>query len=290
LPQESVVRDDLADYAAETQWFDAQLGIMLAELEARGELHNTLVVVTSDNGMPFPRVKGQIYEPDLRLPMAAMWPAAVPAGRVVDDLISFVDVAPTFLEAAGVSRHPQMSGRSFLDVLKSDKSGQVDATRNRAYMGREKHDVGREDDLGYPVRCVRTRHFLYIRNFAPDRWPAGNPETGFTNIDSSPTKSRILELHANADDYYYRLAMGKRPAEELFNIDDDPECLVNLSGNADYEPVRSTLAAELIAVLKAQGDPRVLGHGDVFESYEYVGDARHSWAAYEAGTFEPQKY
>ncbi|MDW7656211.1 MAG: sulfatase-like hydrolase/transferase [Bacillota bacterium] len=163
LPDEDTVKSDLLDYAFEVEWFDLHLGLMLDQLQQRGELDNTLVMVTSDNGMPFPRVKGQMYEDDFHLPMAACWKNEVAGGRIIDDLISFIDIAPTLLELADMAVHPQMAGRSFLDLLKSGRSGQLDENRNKVYMGRERHDMGREGDVGYPVRCIRTRKYLYIR-------------------------------------------------------------------------------------------------------------------------------
>ena len=194
-PNEEPVRSDVLDYAYETEWFDLHLGRMLEQLETTGEIDNTLVIVTSDNGAPFPRVKGQMYEDGFRMPFAAMWPDRVPAGRVVDDLVSFIDLAPTFLEVAGLPIPNYMAGRTLTDVLCTERWGVITDYRTRAYMGRERHDLGREGDLGYPARCIRTPQHLFVRNFEPDRWPAGNPETGYTNCDSSPTKSRILELY-----------------------------------------------------------------------------------------------
>ena len=173
-----VVRSDMLDYALEVEWFDAHLGRMLDQLEKAGELDDTLILVTSDHGMPFPRVKGQIYEPGFHLPMAVRWGRAGQAGRVIDDFINVRDLAPTFLEAAGVKPPASMTGRSFLDVLRSEKSGRIDPTRNRMVIGKERHDIGRPNDQGYPVRAIRTPQYLYIRNYEPDRWPAGNPETG----------------------------------------------------------------------------------------------------------------
>lgn len=294
LPDDETVRSDLADYAFELEWFDSQLGRILEILESEGELENTLVIVTADNGMPFPRVKGQIYEDDYRLPFAAMWPAAVAGGRQITDYISFSDIAPTVLQAAGVESHPQFTGRSFVDVLMStggaDGPSRVDATRDRIVLGRERHDVGRENDAGYPVRCIRTDEWLYVRNFEPDRWPAGNPETGFTNIDSSPTKSFILEQHERGEEYYFQLAMGKRGAEELYKLTDDPHCLENLADKPELAPVKHELQTELLGFLRGSGDPRVFGRGEVFDTYEYVGSGNHSWRNYLAGTFRPQGY
>ncbi|MFW6293921.1 MAG: sulfatase-like hydrolase/transferase, partial [Spirochaetota bacterium] len=298
LPNDEIVRDDLADYAFEVEWFDRQLGRMLAELEARGELANTLVVVTSDNGMPFPRVKGQMYDHDFRLPMAMMWLDRTGSSGaeheraqvILTDMISFTDIAPTFVEAAGLESRPEMSGRSFLGLLDARISGRFDAHRDRVCLGRERHDLGREGDVGYPVRCIRTDRYLYVRNLKPDLWPAGNPETGFTGCDSSPTKDLILEQASRGETHYFDLAFGKRPLEELYAIAEDPDCLNNLAADPAYESVCSSLWTELRGYLLAQSDPRVLGTGDQFDRYEYVGEAPHSWKRYTEGTWKPQSY
>jgi len=295
-PAEDVVRSDMLDYAFETEWFDAQLGRMLEMLEEAGELENTLVVVTSDNGAPFPRVKGQMYDDDFRLPLAMRWPGRAGAGRQVDDLVTFTDFAATFLEAAGVDEATRRGflgegpGRSLFDVFEAGGSGMVTAHRTRAYMGRERHDMGREGDLGYPVRCIRTPRYLYVRNFAPERWPAGNPETSFINCDSSPTETRILELQDQGCERYWRLAFGKRPLEELYEVIADPHCLTNLADAPELAELKASLWAELKEELERSGDPRIRGEGDVFEEYEYIVDAPHSWAHYLKGDWQPQAY
>ncbi len=289
-PDDDVVRRDVLDYAFETEWFDKQLGEMIVQLEAIGELDNTIIVVTSDNGMPFPRVKGQMYEDDFHLPLAVRWGDYGKAGRVVQDFISWIDFAPTFLDAAGVTPHEQHAGRSFTDVLKSQTDGWIDSTRDHVYTGKERHDVGREGDKGYPVRCLRTRDYLYVRNYEPERWPAGNPETGYTNVDSSPTKTLILEQHEEGDDRYYDLSFGKRPAEELFDMREDTACLYNLAEDAEHADRLRVMRKELEDALTEQGDPRVLGQGDVFDRYAYVGNATHSWERYEAGKWTRQGY
>ncbi|MFC1715498.1 sulfatase [Candidatus Poribacteria bacterium] len=291
-PDEELVRSDMLDYAFEIEWFDEHLGRMLRTLEEMGELDNTLVVVTSDNGAPFPRVKGQMYEDDCHLPLAVRWPEACPGGRVVDDLVSCVDFAPTFLEVAGAAIPADMTGSSFLNILESDKSGWIEPTRDAVFLGRECHDLGREGDRGYPVRCIRTREFFYSRNFTPDRWPAGNPETGFTGMDSSPTKDRILELHDQGVDKWFDLSMGKRPAEELYRITDDSECMQNLAAEPAYAEIKEQLWARLKKMLEDTGDPRIFGNGDIFDTYEYVGweKASHSWKAYVEGRWQKQRY
>ena len=274
-PDSPVIRRDMLDYAVEVEWFDTHLGRILRKLEKIGELDNTFVVVTSDHGMPFPRVKGQIYEHGFHLPLAVRW-GGMEGGRVVDDFINVRDFAPTFLELAWREPHANMTGKSFLDVLKSGKSGTVDASRNRMLVGKERHDLGRPNDQGYPVRALRTPEYLYIRNYEPDRWPAGNPETGYRNCDNSPTKSQVLRSF----DRYYRLSFGKRPAEELYAVTDDADCVHNLAADAQFAEIKSKLRAEMEKMLRQEGDPRSLGKAEIFDTYNYTGRRTHSYDAW----------
>lgn len=291
FPDTPEVRQDLLDYAGEIEWFDLHLGKMLDMLRDRGELENTIVIVTSDNGCPFPRVKGQMYEQDFHMPMVAMWlGSGIRGGRRVSDLIGFVDIAPTCLDIAGMEKPEQMWGKSFLDIFLTENEGRIDPSRNRAYFGREKHDVGSEGDLGYPVRCLRDDRYLYIRNFAPDRWPAGNPETNFTNCDGSPTKNKILELHRAGDDKYFNLAFGKRPAVELYDIVNDPPCMNNLAGKPEMASVLEAMDSELMSFLAKSGDPR-LDDPDYFDRMPQTSDgAPYSWRSLMAGTFDKQSF
>jgi arylsulfatase A-like enzyme len=280
FPDTDVVRSDLLDYALEIEWFDSHLGRMLKSLEDAGELDDTIVIVTADNGMPYPRVKGHIFEDACHLPLAIRWGKEVKAGRKVDDFVSFVDLAPTFLEIAGVKPVAEMSGRSLMNVLKSPGSGQVDATRTQVILGRERTDVGRPGDVGYPVRSIRTKDFFYSHNFAPDRWPCGNPETNFQDTDDSPTKSLVLTLAEKGEKKFFELAMGKRPAEELYDLRSDPGCVQNIAESPGIAEVKAKLWGDLQTQLKAQQDPRILGKGDVFDKYEYLGNKNKSWDAH----------
>ncbi len=282
LPDAPEVRSDLLDYAVEIAWFDRHLGRMLALLEEAGELDNTIVLVTADNGMPFPRAKANVYESGIHVPMALKWTKNVPGGRVVEDVVSLVDLTPTLLEAAGV-RHPgayPMSGRSILDLLRSDRQGRVDPSRREVFAGRERHSSSRYDNLGYPQRAIRTPEYLYIRNFAPDRWPAGDPQKyeadgslgpmhgAYHDIDAAPTLDFLLE---NRNDpvvrRYFHLAVDKRPDEELYDIRNDPACLRNLAGDAAFSRIRRQLHARLDSFLTKTEDPRVMGQGEAFETY-----------------------
>lgn len=271
-PDTAAVRTDMLDYAFEIEHFDAHLGRMLALLEEQEELENTLVVVTADNGMPFPRVKGQVYEASNHMPLAVMWPAGIESpGRTVDDFVSFVDLAPTFLQVAGLSEKGSgmqpMEGRSFVDLFSASTGG---PRRDHAILGKERHDIGRPGDVGYPVRGIVTDDWLYLVNFQPGRWPAGNPETGYLNTDGSPTKTTILDLRrSGGDDTYWRLAFGRRPGEELYRIASDPHCLENLAEQAEHAELKESLRARLFQALEAQDDPRMRGEGHVFDEYPY---------------------
>jgi N-sulfoglucosamine sulfohydrolase len=284
------VRTDICDYYWEVQRFDRESGELLKMLEEKGELDNTLVVISGDNGWPFPRCKSNIYDSGTHVPLAVRWPEAVPAGRVVQDFVSLADLAPTFLDAAGLKPPAQMTARSFLDVLTSGKSGWVDAKRDHVLTGKERHVPAQETGMGgYPMRAIRTRDFLYIRNFKPDRWPAGYPASyaqptdivvskpkgthyGYSDTDASPTKSYMIK-HRNDPKVarLFELAFGKRPAEELYDLDKDPAQMNNVAGKPEYAEVQKKLAAALMAELKATKDPRVLGKGDIFDQYPYYG-------------------
>ena len=275
-PDSPVIRSDLLDYALEVEHFDSHLGKMIEQLEAIGELDNTLVLVTSDHGMPFPRVKGQIYEAGFHLPMAVRWGGEIQGGRKVNDFVNVRDIAPTFLEAAGLDVPDSMSGQSFLKTLRAEGSGWVDRSRDRMLIGKERHDLGRPDDLGYPVRAIRMPKYLYIRNFEPERWPAGNPETNYPNCDNGPTKT----LMTSKFDDNYRLCFGFRPAEELYRVDVDPDCMKNLATDPDLASIKKELREAMEAHLREDKDPRILGNGDVFDTYKYVGARQHSYDAW----------
>ena len=269
-PDSALIRSDLLDYALEVEWFDTHLGLALKHLEAAGELDNTLVVVTSDHGMPFPRVKGQIYEHGFHIPLAIRWGKNIPQGKVNSDFINARDFAPTFLEAAGLKPAPTMTGRSFVTML---KTGLPDPSRNVMLIGKERHDLGRPGDAGYPVRAIRTPEFLYIRNYTPDAWPAGNPETGYRNVDDSPTKELLL----SGFDKYYRMSFGKRAAEELYDMKKDADCINNLAANPGHSKIKRDLRDKMDNMLRAEGDPRALGHADFFDTIEYTGSGKHSY-------------
>ncbi len=278
-PDNETVRNDMLDYAFEVEHFDRHLGRMLAALEKRGLLENTLVIVTSDHGMPFPRGKGSAYEYSNHVPMAAMWAGGIAGrGRVVDDYISFIDLAPTFAEVAGLAwakmGMAEAAGRSLMDIFRVNRSGQINPARDHVLIGMERHDIGRPGDVGYPIRGIVKNGALYLENFEPTRWPACNPETGYLNVDAGPTKSLILDARrAKGADPYWTLCFGRRPGVEHYDLKTDPDCVKNLATQPATEKARVALKAVMYSELKAQGDPRMFGQGEVFDRYLHANPA-----------------
>lgn len=275
-PDNKIVRNDMLDYAFEIEYFDSQLQKMLEILEKKGELDNTIVIVTADNGMPFPRAKGQAFEYSDHIPLAIMWGKGIRnRGRKIFDFISFIDFAPTLLEIAGIKQSgsgmQKIEGHSFADIFRSVRQGYLSKERNHVLVGRERNDVGRPNDYGYPIRGIIEDGYLYLSNYDPERWPSGNPETGYLDCDGSPTKSLILNLRRSGISVKYWIAcFGKRGDEELYNLSDDPVCMKNLATDAGYNTLKRKLHDRMYLELLNQDDPRAYGKGDIFDSYPYA--------------------
>lgn len=303
LPDSEATRTDFLDYAYEIEWFDRHLGLMLDHLEQIGELDNTIVVVTSDNGMPFPYAKANLQEFGIHVPLAISGPAYFPGGRETRAIVSHTDFANTFLEFAGAAALPNATGRSLVPLL---ARGAI----HRAYAlsGRERHTHARGDNLGYPARSIRTGDYLLIWNMKPERWPAGIPRPegltadqytgafspdfksiglGYADIDYSATKEYLLE---NRERYPFLFTLGflKRPELQLFDVVNDPWCLNDLNRNPYYQNITTELYAKLMAELERQGDPRLVGKNpDIFESYPRFGGMRYYPGFRERGAYNP---
>ena len=277
-PDNETVRNDLLDYAFEVEYFDHHLGRMLELLEKKGLLENTLIVVTSDNGMPFPRSKGNAQEVANHLPLAISWKnGIVNPGRRVSEFVSFIDLAPTFIDVAGLNwKEIGMSsatGQSLLSILQDKPAATTPgvAVRDRVIIGRERNDIGRPNDQGFPVRGIINEKYAYVRNFEPTRWPSGNPETGYLDTDAGATKTNIIAAHRKEPaDKFWQLCFGKRDAEELYDLASDPDCLHNLVADAKHISVLGALREQLRAELQQQQDPRITGNGDVFDQYQHA--------------------
>lgn len=296
LPDTPEIRSDLLDYAMEIERFDSDLGKILTLLEQSGELDNTLIIVTSDNGMAFPRAKANCFEFGIHVPLAVRWGSRIQGGRVSNELVGFTDITATFYDATETSppaTYP-ITGKSILPLLTLDGE---QAERPAVFSARERHSSSRFQSLSYPQRSIRTQEFLYIRNFKPERWPAGpaqkfssatfakdgsivssklGPEHGgYHDIDACPTLTFLIEQRENASlGSYLKLATDKRPAEELYDIRSDPACLKNLAEDPAFTNSAEQLENRLNAYLLQTEDPRVTGNGDVWETYPRVSGLR----------------
>jgi len=278
-PDTEKVRDDLLDYGFEIEYYDQHLARMIALLEQNGLLDNTIIIVTSDNGMPFPRSKGTGYELSTHEPLAIRWPAGVKnPGRVVNDYVSFIDIAPTILELAGLdpaaAGMEPITGKSIVPILRDDFNGQPAPGRDTLVTGQERHAPGQPNDTGYPIRGLFLGDWLYLHNFAPDRYPFGPPLTGYSDADGGPTKTVILEQNrAGANHWRWELNFGRRPADELYNLKTDPDCMSNLATDPENAARLNDMRTRLFATLAAQRDPRMSpdpANRDILERYPFA--------------------
>lgn len=285
LPDATVVREDILDYYAEVEAFDAEVGELLNTLEQAGQLDNTVIFITGDNGMPFPRAKANLYDAGTRVPLIISMPGRIPKARI-PDLVSLANIAPTILELCGQPVSEEMTGKSLLPLLRGERAGW-----DVVFTERERHANVRAGDRGYPARAVRTPEYLYIRNYEPDLWPAGDPELyhsvgPYGDVDDSPSKQFIIDMKDDPDIApFFRRALEKRPAEELYDLRADPAQLENIAGSKKYRKALSKMRGELEKWQRQTGDLRVSGQTVLFDSYPYFG----SPADGAPSTYTPQR-
>ena len=285
LPDVHDVREDVADYLGEALAWDAMLKELMAELKARGELDNTLIIVAGDHGMPgMPRGKCNLHDFGSMVSLLVSWPEKVKAGRQVDDFVSLMDIAPTVLEAAGIKPPKHMLAKSLMNVLTSGQCGVVEQERDHVIIGRERH-VGQaqRDRTPYSSRAIRTADYLLIRNFKPSLQPHGvvydpkataedllqNHYLAYPDMDASPTKV-FLMTHKDSHRKYYDYAFAARPEFELYDLKHDPDQVNNVAANPKYSKALKTHTDRLMKILKETGDPRVVGGGKTFDEKPYV--------------------
>lgn len=267
LPDNDIVRRDIADYYAEVQVFDEEVGSFIELLEEVGEIENTIIIVCSDNGWQMPRGLANLYEFGTKIPMIISTPESS-AGRVVSDFISLNDLAPTFLDLADISVPKEMTAKSLVPIIKSEKNLKIDPDRDFMVTARERHAFAREGGAGYGGRSIITEDFLYIRNYEAEQWPAGDPPL-YGDVDAhmmhypSPTKMYFLENRQKEGvKELFDLAFEKRPVEELYDLSKDPYQMNNVANLEVYIETKKRLANKLHQYLLATDDPRVTG-GDM---------------------------
>jgi N-sulfoglucosamine sulfohydrolase len=291
LPDVPVVREDLADYLGEVQALDAAMGVLLEELDRAGERSKTLIAVSGDHGAPgFPHGKCNLYGFGTGVSLIVAG-AGVKGGRVVDDMVTLPDLAPTFLEAGGVKPPAVMTGRSLWNVLQSDRQGQVDPTRTWVVAGRERHvEVARPDYSPYPQRVLRTLDHALIVNFKPERWPLGDPyrldgkdeptfdevaKTTFVTLpddDAGPTKAWFVGARKSPEwSALFEKFYGRRPMFELYDLKTDPHEMTNVADVPAYAAIRKEMTDRLFTILRETGDPRMTDEGKYFETPPLAG-------------------
>lgn len=233
LPDTAAVRQDLAHYHDEIARFDSECGELLALLDREAVASNTLVIMTGDNGMPFPRAKGTCYDPGIHVPLIAWWKGRIAPRRASRDLISHVDLPATWLAAAGIPQPAKMQGRSFLSLLTGEPGYQP---RDAVFSERNWHD---NFD---PIRAVRTARHKLIFNAAPHF-----PYRPAWDIEGSPSwKSYLAEARAGRLNPAQRQLLAPvRPVLELYDLESDPAEFTNLATSPAYRDTLNTLQQTL---------------------------------------------
>jgi len=232
IPDTPTVRRDFDQYYDEISRLDGYVGQVLDELDRQNVATNTLVLFISDNGRPFPRDKTTLYDSGIKTPWIVRWPAHVKPGQTCASLVSTVDIAPTFLDAAGLPKPSIMPGRSIRMLL-------VDpTTKIRGYVHAEKH----WHDYEAYGRAIRSQRFKYIRNFYPDL-----PKTPPADVVRSPTYREMRRLHnvgelSVAQRLCFRLPI---PPEELYDLEADPFEMKNLAADQKFAWVLRQFRNEL---------------------------------------------
>ena len=242
-PDLAGMRSELADYCAEVNRLDQTIGGIIAILEERKLLDNTLLVFCGDNGVALPHGKGSLYDPGANVPFFVRWPGEIPPQGNTSALISGEDLAPTLLDVAGLKPHERMSGKSFLPLLKGDSY----EPRKYVFVERGPHGsapvttniTSSSYDLS---RAVRSDRYKFIYNATP--WIPYSP------VDSAagPSWKQIQAAHnsgvlpkALSSTYFTK----PRPVYELYDLDNDPSELSNLSGKAEVAEVEADLRRAL---------------------------------------------
>jgi uncharacterized sulfatase len=233
-------------YLTDVTWMDKQVGEVRESIEKHGMTDNTLFVFIADQGAQWPFGKWNLYDLGIHAPMLVSWPGKVKAGSATLAMVSFVDLLPTFLEAAGTTPPKDLDGRSFLPVL----LGQSDHHRGEIFASH----TGDRDMNHSPMRCVRTEQYKYILNLSPDtvyktHIDAGGGKDGKDYWSSWETLAKT-DPHAAAviDRYRHRLA------EELYDVKSDPYELKNLAGDGNYSKVLAELREKVKAWRVSQGE------------------------------------
>ena len=235
LPDTPAVRADVALYYDEIARMDSECGEILDILDRRGLTENTLVVFMGDNGMPFPRAKGSLYDAGIKVPTLARWPGKIKPGTVTDQLMSSIDLPVTWLAMAGVSKPDKMQGRSLLPLFAGDPA----PLREAVFSERNWHNTFD------PMRCVRTERYKLIFNTQP-RFPY---RPAYDLERSATWQSYLAESRkgegSRLEARHWQLLEPSRPLFELYDLETDPGEFNNRATDPALADVRRDLEYKL---------------------------------------------
>ena len=246
LPDLPAVRQDLAEYYQSVTRMDAGVGMLIEALKRTGHADDTLIVLVSDNGRPFPGAKTNLYGPGINLPLIIYSPEAK-GNATSDAMVSWTDIVPTLLDWSG-AKGPDypLPGRSLLSLL-----GKVQSTgRDRIFASHEFHEINQY----YPMRTIRTRTHSFIQNLA---WQLPYPIAG--DVAESESWKAIAADPSIRLGRRTQAAYLQRPAEELYDLRRDPDEVVNVAADPAYAAVLAALRGELNAFRGATHDPWLSG-------------------------------
>lgn len=234
LPDLPLVRADLATFYERIRAADAAVAAILNALEDLELSADTFIFFTTDNGPELPRAKTTLYDPGIKAAFLCRWPGQIPAGRRLARLTSHVDVAPTLLEVAGLGAPGRVEGGSFLQRLKGERGETRDAIFSQLSWHAGEYD---------PVRCVRTWRYKLIRNYQPG-WPV-------------QVSGAVAQRYGEA--FLVRHFARPRPAEELYDLVNDPGEMRNLIDDPGHQVVRDELRDRLGDWMATLNDPLLRG-------------------------------
>ncbi len=241
LPDNETTQRDMWKLYNNIAEMDKQLGVVLKQLEDDGLLENTIIFFYGDHGGPLPREKRLIYDSGLNTPLIVRLPNKQQAGTKDDQLVSFVDFAPTLLSLIGVRPPDYLQGQAFL--------GKYAASEERDYIHAA---ADRFDEVTDAIRAVRDKQFKYIRNY--------RPEQGYylplAYREQIPTMQELLRLRdeGKLNEYQAQWFRESKPNEELFDCENDPHELNDLAADPTYKDKLVELRLEMDRWVKAIGD------------------------------------
>ncbi len=245
LVDDEATRRDLADYYDEISRLDGHVGEVLAVLKERKQLENTLIVFVSDNGMPFPRAKGSVYDTGMRTPLIFSWGDQIEAGSVFDkSLVSTIDLAPTLLDAAGIDKPEPMYGESLLPLLLGD------ANSSREHIFAERH-YKRADEHLLTIRSA-THKLIYTGAIN-----ANQPLVTVGEVYTSPSWYALKEKEraGTLTPAQQRFLENPRAQIELYDLVADPHELVNIADRPENQKIVRDLLGRMQQLRRETNDP-----------------------------------